>query len=76
MLAILSSRIDVRATYLRKSTKLGGVRLKEKTVYFCSKRTLFEDKLISLPESAIEDYTFEDKMKYFNSSKKSKNIDI
>ena len=50
--------------------------MKEKSVYFCSKRALFEDKLISLPESAIEDYTFEDRMKYFNSSKRGKNIDI
>ena len=50
--------------------------MKEKYVYFCSKRALFEDKLISLPESAIEDYTFEDRMNYFNSSKKGKNIYI
>ena len=43
---------------------------------FCSKRALFEQKLISLPKNAIEDYTFEDIMKYFNSNKRGKNIDI
>ena len=59
-----------------KDHQLGGANWKENYVYFCSKRALFEDKLISLPESAIEDYTFEDIMKYFNSNKRGKNIEI
>ena len=37
--------------------------MKEKYVYVCSKRALFEDKLISIPENAIEYYTFEYIMK-------------
>ena len=41
-----------------------------------SKRALFEDKFISLSKSAIEDYTLENRVKYFNSNKKGKNIDI
>ena len=63
-------------TCLRRITKLGGANLKEKSVYFCAKRALFWDKLIPLPENAIDDYTFEDIMKYFNSNKRGKNIDI
>ena len=50
--------------------------MKQKFLYVRSKGALFKDKLISLPESAIEDYTFENRVKYFNSSKKGKNIDI
>ena len=63
-------------TCLRKSTKLGGAILKEKSAYFCLNRALFEDKFTSSPKSAIEDYMFENKMKYFNTNKKAKNIDI
>ena len=50
--------------------------MKEKSIYLCSKRESFEDKLISLPESEIDDYTFEERMKYFNSNKRGRNIDI
>ena len=43
---------------------------------FVQREHYLRDKLISLPKSAIEDYMFENRMKYFNSNKRGKNIDI